>query len=220
MKKLSVLLILLLAFCLLNAVPDYIVAISTTPLKTSELQFDSLKTLSAFTGHIFQVESIAPDVSGISVYSYGSDYPSDSAQGSLNAQTVAVLHEYGAGKALTLSFPLSNMQESASQGLVNHVFGSLFNEPSSADDESLPGLTSLNLLPNYPNPFSHDTKISLEAKDKQSPLKISVYNLRGQLVRDIYQGLPGKDNSHTWDGKDKGGNLVGSGIYFLRAKPQ
>jgi len=183
-----------------------------------QLQVDSLKTLPAFAGHIFQVESILPDVSGVSVYSYGSDYPSDSAQGSLNGQTVAVLHVYGAGKALTLSFPLYNMQESSSRAMVDYVFSSLFHESCPVEDPTIPVLPPFTLQPNHPNPFSDKTTFSIETRDTISSMKVGIYNLKGQLVKTLYNGIPKANNPLVWDARDNHGNKVGSGIYFIRAQ--
>jgi hypothetical protein len=74
------------------------------------------------------------------------------------------------------------------------------------------------LLGNYPNPFNPETTISFYlAGDNFSTVIISIYNIRGQrvkqLVDDIY--VPGY-HSVVWDGKDDIGRSVGSGIYMYR----
>jgi len=68
----------------------------------------------------------------------------------------------------------------------------------------------------YPNPFNPETTIFFNlAKDDH--ITLSVYNIRGQKVRDLASGVTsaGK-HSVVWNGKDSFGNSVVSGIYFYR----
>jgi aminopeptidase YwaD len=185
-----------------------------------QLQVDSLKTTASFNGHIFRVEGLVPANSSESVYTYGSDYASTSSQGVLNDQPVGVLHQYGEGKALTLSFPLYNMQEASAKLMVEHVFSSVFNEPTGVDDPGIPAVTGVRLLPNHPNPFSTETQITLETKNTTSPVKAEVYNLKGQLVTTLFNGLPTAKTTMQWNGRDSNGSKVSSGIYLVRVQQQ
>ena len=72
------------------------------------------------------------------------------------------------------------------------------------------------LRQNFPNPFNRKTTILYQLpKDAQVSLKI--YNITGQLVNALadksqkagYYSVP-------WDGKDREGRVVSSGIYFYR----
>jgi len=79
------------------------------------------------------------------------------------------------------------------------------------------------LFQNYPNPFNPETWIPYAiAKDAQ--VKISVYNVRGQLVRTIDIGYvksgeyTSKANAAYWDGKNECGERVASGVYFYTIK--
>jgi len=69
---------------------------------------------------------------------------------------------------------------------------------------------------NYPNPFNPTTTISYQIA-KSSDVKISVYNIAGQLVHTIVNEnqIPGK-YTVVWDGKNGSGENVASGIYFLK----
>ena len=71
---------------------------------------------------------------------------------------------------------------------------------------------------NYPNPFNPSTKIDVEIA-KRSHLDISVFDLNGRLISNIYSNnqLPGV-YTYTWSGKDKTGQLVSSGVYFIQVK--
>jgi len=65
----------------------------------------------------------------------------------------------------------------------------------------------------YPNPFKTEINISLQTKSK-APVNINIYNLKGQLVTSIESF---KSTTINWDGKDKEGRAVCSGIYFVKA---
>jgi hypothetical protein len=68
----------------------------------------------------------------------------------------------------------------------------------------------------YPNPFRD--KVSIDCSTLQGKhLRVSLFNLRGQLVREVFSGtLSGRNATLNWDGKDAHASLVSSGIYFLR----
>jgi hypothetical protein len=75
---------------------------------------------------------------------------------------------------------------------------------------------SYRLLQNYPNPFNPNTTIRYELP-QQSKVHLAVYNIRGQLVRVLFDGSrPLGPHEVTWDGKDASGTLVASGVYFYR----
>lgn len=74
------------------------------------------------------------------------------------------------------------------------------------------------LFPNYPNPFNPDTHIQFFVGGGQAQqVKLTVYNILGQEIRVLTDELmsPGL---HTlrWDGRDRGGYPVGTGIYICR----
>ncbi len=82
------------------------------------------------------------------------------------------------------------------------------------DNPLIPKLTKLNS--NYPNPFNPETIISFDLKDN-SPVKLSVYNIKGQLVNTLIEA-PYRAGYHkiSWNGKDNNHQKVSSGIYFYR----
>lgn len=181
------------------------------------MQVDALKTLAAFNGHIIAVEGLEPLSSQESIYLYASDYDSASSQGVLNGSSVGIHRQYGAGQVICLSFPLYNMQVPEAEEFADYVFGSVFNEASAAPGNTVPPIPGLTLSRSYPNPFRFQTAFTVQAPDRAKLLKIGIYNLRGQLIRPLYQGYPDHNARFVWDGKDANGNPVGSGIYLIKA---
>ncbi len=70
----------------------------------------------------------------------------------------------------------------------------------------------------YPNPFNSQTKITLNIP-YPSKVKLNIYNIRGQLVKQIYNDNAVKDSKiFIWDGTNSTFQNVSSGIYFVRAQ--
>lgn len=72
------------------------------------------------------------------------------------------------------------------------------------------------LFQNYPNPFNPTTTIRFDLPEK-AMVNLSVYNLVGQQIRGLsHEYWPAGRHSLIWDGTNKSGELVSSGIYFCR----
>jgi len=79
---------------------------------------------------------------------------------------------------------------------------------------NIPSVYSLSQ--NYPNPFNPITKMNY-ALPKRSRVVISIYNVLGQEVRNLLN----KEQDYgyhtiTWNGTDRIGKQVASGVYFAR----
>ena len=67
-----------------------------------------------------------------------------------------------------------------------------------------------------PNPFSTSAAFSIQSK-AGAAVKLSIYNLKGQLVKSYVTTADGSGNaSLIWDGTDANGLKVDSGIYHYR----
>jgi len=72
------------------------------------------------------------------------------------------------------------------------------------------------LLQNYPNPFNPSTVLSI-AMPEAAHVSLDIYNLLGQRVIRLYDApAPAGYLDLIWNGKDRFGNTVGSGVYFYR----
>jgi len=75
------------------------------------------------------------------------------------------------------------------------------------------------LLQNFPNPFNPNTWIPFQLREA-GEVTIRVYNSAGELVRQLELGYKpaglyvSQDRAVYWDGKDKFGMPVASGVYF------
>ncbi len=73
---------------------------------------------------------------------------------------------------------------------------------------------SFSLGKNFPNPFNNVTSIPYRI-EKESKVKISIYNLLGQHVIDLVNSYQvGGEYLVTWNGIDKTGLSVANGLYF------
>ncbi len=81
----------------------------------------------------------------------------------------------------------------------------------------IPGITFQTS--NYPNPFNPSTTIKY-SMPKAGHLKLSIYNVRGQLVKTMIDGErpAGADQTIVWDGTNNQGSSVSSGVYFYEAR--
>jgi hypothetical protein len=88
--------------------------------------------------------------------------------------------------------------------------------PTNAQDSQIPGLP-FALNQNIPNPFNPDTMISFSLPQR-GPVSLAIYNNKGQMIRSLIDGSTLEAGAHTftWDGRDKNGTPISSGIYLYR----
>ncbi len=86
------------------------------------------------------------------------------------------------------------------------------------DEPNIPPET-FSLIQNYPNPFNPTTTISFSVKQNSDFVTLEIYNIKGQKVKQLVSDqLSAGQHTVVWDGKDKNGKSVTSGIYFYRLK--
>lgn len=85
-----------------------------------------------------------------------------------------------------------------------------------ANDDDIIVPVNTTLKGNYPNPFNPNTTIEFYTA-KAVPVQITIYNQKGQIVRDWnLEAKANGNHSVSWDGKDNSGNSVTSGVYYYR----
>lgn len=76
--------------------------------------------------------------------------------------------------------------------------------------------TEFALSQNYPNPFNPSTTIQYDLP-KEAKVVLKVYNMLGQEVRTLVNATKGQGRYQAkWDGKNRFGNTVASGVYLYR----
>jgi len=103
-----------------------------------------------------------------------------------------------------------------SDGSAVHLFS--YHSPTATEPEGdiILASTGQYLRPNYPNPFNPVTRIDFDLP-RSSQVEISVFNLLGRQVVNLLSGTVGAGlHSVEWDGTDRTGRRVASGVYFYR----
>ncbi|MCB5262663.1 MAG: T9SS type A sorting domain-containing protein [Candidatus Cloacimonetes bacterium] len=72
----------------------------------------------------------------------------------------------------------------------------------------------VNTISAYPNPMKDEVTIKISQDDQSisAENKLSIFNIKGQLIR----SLKLTKGETVWDGKDSGGKPCPKGIYLLR----
>ncbi|MCH8839053.1 MAG: T9SS type A sorting domain-containing protein [Candidatus Marinimicrobia bacterium] len=76
------------------------------------------------------------------------------------------------------------------------------------------------LAQNYPNPFNPTTRLQYSLI-RPAPVSLKIYNLLGQEITTLYEGWQDLGRFEVvWDGRDRYGNGVATGIYFAVFRAQ
>jgi len=102
------------------------------------------------------------------------------------------------------------------QSLAPDFEGGTVTLDSRAPSASLP--TSFGLSQNVPNPFNPTTQVSF-ALPKAAHVNLAIYNVLGQQVKTLVDGdMTAGYQTVTWDGTDRTGSQVASGVYFYKLR--
>ncbi len=84
------------------------------------------------------------------------------------------------------------------------------------DDLSKNMPLEFDLANNYPNPFNPSTTIAYTIPDA-GKVTLEIFNVLGQHIQTLINEDQGAGRYQVmWDGRDKSGNTIGSGIYFYQ----
>jgi hypothetical protein len=118
------------------------------------------------------------------------------------------------GKTVFFGFPVYFMDREDARLAAQRVMAE-FGEPNGVAERK-PEMTipSFKLYQNAPNPFSRQTNISYQLP-KAGRIKLSVYNIAGQLVKTIVNGEQQAGSyAEKWDGYDNNGRKASNGVYI------
>ena len=87
------------------------------------------------------------------------------------------------------------------------------------DEQTRPSLpATLTLHQNYPNPFNPGTSVDFSLA-RSGQVELRIYNILGELIETLFSGtLPAGDHQVYWDGLDKNGQPVATGIYLYQLR--
>jgi hypothetical protein len=89
---------------------------------------------------------------------------------------------------------------------------------SDAGDNIAGSPSVFELMQNYPNPFNPQTTIQFSLP-KEAVVNLEIYDILGRKVKSLVSGsLPAGGHSAVWDGTDRNGKQVSSGIYFYHLR--
>ena len=121
----------------------------------------------------------------------------------------------GEGNFVLLGFPLYFMNQDNVQSLVNQLLNE-FGEPT--ENNYQVNNEIIFSTRNYPNPFNPQTIIEYSIPN-DGLVDISIYNLKGQLVRHLLsEKVKAGIRKIKWDGIDDYNKDVSSGIYFYKVR--
>lgn len=88
--------------------------------------------------------------------------------------------------------------------------------PVSATPVAKAAPSEFRLYPNYPNPFNTITAITYDLPE-EGYVELMVFNIRGEKITTLRRGNQEAGSYRlNWDGTNRNGEMVSSGIYFLR----
>lgn len=185
----------------------------------SPLETDTLKTLAATNYHLSSVETLTPTEEGTIVYTATSTYPAGTSAASVNGLPVGILYNGADYKTFTLSLPLYFIQEAQGRQLMQHVISDIFGDVVANTEEAIASSPTLQVEQNYPNPFNQHTAIRFTVGKTAKEATIEIFNVKGQCVaKTQLNGVARGWNLYEWDGRDRSGNMCGSGIYLYRVR--
>lgn len=92
--------------------------------------------------------------------------------------------------------------------------GWIKDDPSAPEIADLPRITTLH--PATPNPFNPQTMLRFSLREA-AMVDLAVFNLKGELIRRLVSaGMDAGEHDIIWDGRDRGGMALASGVYLVR----
>jgi len=115
-----------------------------------------------------------------------------------------------------LMLPSSATIASVQNTLADSIYDSYLRIPLEFTEPAVADRVPIASVACYPNPFNSEAKLALAGFDKGEVIDIRIYNMLGQLVREM-NIADGRDAAIRWDGRDKNGNPLSSGVYLVNA---
>jgi len=190
--------------------PDFIGA--TGVLGYPSLSVDTTKIPTAWVGKLKYVDTTIPrDAESILTFN---SFSGDTA---FHNKPCGVRYLGGPYQIVFFGFPLYFMKEDEARSVAQKVLMDLGEGPGVEEKAGIKDQRlEISLKKSWPNPFKTVTNIQFSVAGFEH-ISLKVYNLAGQLVKNLLDEPKGAGLYNVvWDGKDKTGREVASGLYFYR----
>lgn len=98
----------------------------------------------------------------------------------------------------------------------NESLYAVFGPDMVTGDDPMPLPDATFLAQNFPNPFNPITNIRFGLKE-QGHMSLRIYDAAGRLIITLIdESRPAGNYNAEWNGRDKNGSIVASGVYFYR----
>lgn len=122
----------------------------------------------------------------------------------------------GVYQLVYLTFAFENVPSASDREILMGNIVDWFGVPTAIDHK--PGVLagSFSLLPNYPNPFNSETIISFSIP-RSGKAVLEIYDVLGRRVKTLLNDrIPAGNYRIRWNGRNRWGQAVSSGVYFYR----
>lgn len=84
------------------------------------------------------------------------------------------------------------------------------------NDDAIPVAEEFKMFHNFPNPFNSKTVIKFALPEKDM-ISLKIFNIKGEEIKTLIRGVREKGlHSAVWDGTNRSGALLSSGLYLYR----
>jgi hypothetical protein len=172
---------------------------------------DTSKTDPGLDYHLLNIESIEPAQGAASIYTYETRYDTVGLFGKMMGLPVGVEFLGPEYEAITVSFPLYFMEQTAAEKLIEHIFAAKFSEPMFVDRNRKGIIDQFSLKQNYPNPFNPSTKIQFSI-EREGLITLRIYDILGcQVTALVDKQMEPGIYIVEWNA-----SKVASGVYFCQ----
>jgi len=132
-----------------------------------------------------------------------------------HAGGVALRTDAGTFRSVFMSSPFEGVPAAIDQLVMQRILDWL--APAGAvSADVLPAVHDRLTISTAPNPFRSTTAVRF-AIPNASPVSLDVFDVTGRRVTTLVSGnLPAGEHRVEWDGRDRAGNWVASGVYLVR----
>jgi len=132
-------------------------------------------------------------------------------QSGVNQDEICALASDLNGRFVFLGFPLYYFDEEDASGFAEIILEEL--GETGAGSADIP-ISKLDITA-FPNPFNPVTKLYFTLPKDYEDVKIGIYNIKGQLIRELISGsYSAGEYTIEWQGLDQENYPVSSGLYF------